>query len=78
MSRRDVMRYLEYIRQSGVINMFGAHPILNWTKKDLHRWLYGQKQDPEYIEEQIEELKGDYEDDNESEIDSLRRTIKYY
>lgn len=73
--RRDVMRYLEYIRQSGVINMFGAHPILNWTKKDLHRWLYGQKQDPEYIEEQIEELKDDYEDDNESEIDSLEEQL---
>ena len=74
--RRDVMRYLEYIRESGVINMFGAHPILNWTKKDLHRWLYGQKQDPEYIEEQIEELKGDYEDDNESEIDSLEEQLR--
>lgn len=74
--KRDVMRYLEYIRESGVINMFGAHPILNWTKKDLHRWLYGQKQDPEYIEEQIEELKGDYEDDNESEIDSLEEQLR--
>ncbi len=74
--RRDVMRYLETLRESGVINMFGAYPILNWTRKDLHRWLYGQKQDPEYIEEQIEELKDDYEDDNESEIDSLEEQLK--
>jgi hypothetical protein len=74
--RRDVMRYLEYIRESGIINMFGAHPILNWTKKDLHRWLYGQKLDPEYVEEQIEDLKNDYEDDNESEIDSLEEQLR--
>lgn len=74
--RRDVMRYLETLRESGVINMFGAYPILNWTRKDLHRWLYGQKQDPEYIEDRIEELKDDYEDDNESEIELLEEHLR--
>ena len=74
--RRDVMRYLEYIRESGLLNMFGAYPLLNWTKKDMERWLYGQKQDIESIEYQIEELKDDYEDDNESEIESLEEQLR--
>ena len=74
--RSDVMRYLEYIRESGLINMFGAHPLLNWTRKDMERWLYGQKQDIESIEYQIEELKDDYEDDNESEIESLEEQLR--
>ena len=74
--RRDVMRYLEYIRESGLLNMFGAHPLLNWNKKDMERWLYGQRQDIESIEYQIEELKDDYEDDNESEIESLEEQLR--
>ena len=74
--RRDVVRYLEYIRESGLLNMFGAHPLLNWNKKDMERWLYGQKQDIESIEYQIEELKDDYEDDNESEIESLEEQLR--
>jgi len=73
--KRDVMRYLEYIRESGLINMIGAHPILNWTKKDMERWLYGQKQDIESIEDEIGNLKYE-EDDNESEIDSLEEQLK--
>ena len=74
--RRDVVRYLEYIRESGLLNMFGAHPLLNWNKKDMERWLYGQRQDIESIEYQIEELKDDYEDDNESEIESLEEQLR--
>ena len=74
--RRDVMRYLEYIRESGLLNMFGAYPLLNWTRKDMERWLYGQRQDIESIEYQIEELKDDYEDDNESEIESLEEQLR--
>jgi hypothetical protein len=74
--RRDVVRYLEYIRESGLLNMFGAYPLLNWTKDDMERWLYGQKQDIESIEYQIEELKDDYEDDNESEIESLEEQLR--
>ena len=56
--------------------MFGAYPLLNWTKEDMERWLYGQKQDIESIEYQIEELKDDYEDDNESEIESLEEQLR--
>jgi len=74
-NKRDVMRYIEYIRESGLINMFGAHPILNWTKKDMERWLYGQNQDIESIEDEIGNLKYE-EDDNESEIDSLEEHLK--
>ncbi len=76
--RRDVVRYLEDIRESGLINMFGAAPILNWTKDDLHRWLYGMNNDIESLESQIESLKDedDYEDDNEYEIDSLEEQLE--
>jgi|14BtaG_2_1085337.scaffolds.fasta_scaffold77875_2 hypothetical protein len=76
--RRDVVRYLEDIRESGLINMFGAAPILNWTKDDLHRWLYSMSNDIESLESRIESLKDedDYEDDNEYEIDSLEEQLE--
>ncbi len=63
--RRDLLKYLEKIRQSGLTNMFGAHPILNWTKEDLHRWLYGMRKDLDSLEEEkerIDELEYDDED----------------
>ncbi len=63
--RRDLLKYLEKIRQSGLTNMFGAHPILNWTKDDLHRWLYGMRKDLDSLEEEkerIDELEYDDED----------------
>lgn len=72
--RRDVVRYLEDIRESGLINMFGAAPILNWAKDDLHRWLYGMSNDIESLESRIESLKD--EDDNEYEIDSLEEQLE--
>ena len=76
-----IVGWLEKLRESGVINMFGCSPMLNWTEDDLHRWLYGQKQDPESIEEQIEELEYDNEDgENDSEIESMTHqleTIQY-
>ena len=78
---RIVVKWLEKLKESGVINMFGCSPMLNWTEKDLHRWLYGQKQDPESIEEQIEELEYENEDgDNDSDIEMLEsqlESIKY-
>ena len=51
------------LRQSGIVNMFGASPILNWTKDDLHRFLYGERNDPESIESEIEEEE--YDNDEE-------------
>ena len=71
--RRDIMKYLESIRQSGIINMFGAAPILNWTKDDLHRFLYGERNDPESIENQMEE-EGEYD---EYEDEERGRSISY-
>jgi hypothetical protein len=74
---RIVVQWLEKLRESGVINMFGCSPMLNWTEKDLHRWLYGQKQDPESIEEQIEELEYENEDgDNDSDIEMLENQLE--
>ena len=80
MDRSDVsavIRFLEKLRESGVINMFGASPILNWTRDDLQRWLYGQKQDPEYIESQIEELEYENEDgENDSQIETMTHQLE--
>ena len=76
LNRREfsvIVGWLEKLRESGVINMFGCSPMLNWTEKDLHRWLYGRKMDLESIEEAIEELEYENEDgENDSEIDSMR------
>ena len=68
-----IVGWLEKLRESGVINMFGCSPMLNWTKDDLHRWLYGRKMDLESIEDAIEELEYENEDgENDSEIDNMR------
>jgi hypothetical protein len=78
-----LIKYLEKIRESGLINMFGAHPLLNWAKDDLHRWLYGMSKDVESLEQQKEDLEHDIEnaDDEdrsmyESELDSLEEQIE--
>lgn len=62
-----VFKFLENLRQSGLINMYGASPLLNWTRDDLHRWLYGMGKDPESLEEEIENL--DYYDEDEDDED---------
>ena len=62
-----VFKFLENLRQSGLINMYGASPLLNWTRDDLHRWLYGMGKDPESLEEEIENL--DYYDEYEDDED---------
>ena len=84
LNRREfsvIVGWLEKLRESGVINMFGCSPMLNWAPEDLHRWLYGQKQDPESIERQIEELEYENEDgENDSQIESMTQqleTIQY-
>jgi len=75
--RRDIMRYFEMLRQSGIINMFGAHSILNWAKDDLHRFLYGERNDPESIEREIEEEEYDNEDgENDSDISILEDKLE--
>ena len=77
-----LIKYLEKIRESGLINMFGAHPLLNWAKDDLHRWLYGQKMDIESLEQRKEDLEYDIENEGEqsgiyeSELDSLEEQIE--
>jgi hypothetical protein len=75
--RRDIMKYFEMIRQSGIVNMFGAHPLLNWTKDDLHRFLYGERNDPESIEREIEEEEYDNEDgENDNTISILEDKLE--
>ena len=56
-STRDllfVVRYLETIRRSGLTNMYEASSLLNWTKSDLERWLYGQSKDLDSLEDDDE------------------------
>ena len=75
--RRDIMRYFESIRQSGIINMFGSSPILNWTRDDLERFLYGERNDPESIEREIEEEEYENEDgENDNTISILEEKLK--
>ena len=73
-----LIKYLEKIRESGLINMFGAHPILNWTKDDLHRWLYGMRKDLDSLETEKEELEYDDEDNEsyERDLDSIEEEIE--
>jgi hypothetical protein len=74
---RIIYLWLEKLKESSLINMFGCYPMLNWSEEDLHRWLYGQKMDPESIEEQIEELEYENEDgDNDYEIESLKSQLE--
>ena len=61
--------------------MFQSPPILNWAKDDLHRFLYGERSDPESIERSIEEEEYDNEDgENDTTISILKErlvTINY-
>jgi len=62
--------------------MFGASPILNWTKSDLERWLYGQSMDLHSLEQQKEDLEYDIDNEGEdsgiyeSELESVERKIQ--
>jgi len=77
LDKREIFRFFEKLRQSGVINMFGSSPILNWTKDDLHRWLYGMGKDPESMESEIEELEDDNEEgENDSDIELLQSQLE--
>jgi len=73
-NRRELFTYLEKIRESGIINMFGSPGILTYAKNDLYRFLVGQKKEPEYIESLIDDS------DDEEKKESLEKelsTIKY-
>jgi hypothetical protein len=75
--RRDIMKYFEMLRQSGIINMFGSHSILNWTRDDLNRFLYGERNDTESIEREIAEEEHDNEDgENDSTISILEDKLE--
>ena len=57
-------------------------PILNWTKSDLERWLYGQSMDLDSLEQQKEDLEYDIDNEGEdsgiyeSELESVERKIQ--
>ena len=72
---RDILKYLEKLRLSGLTNMFGAHPILNWAKDDLERWLYGMRKDLDSLEEEKERITDELEYDDEDSM-SYERDIE--
>ena len=77
LDKREIFRFFEQLRQSGVINMFGSSPILNWTKEDLHRWLYGMGKDIESLETEIEDLEYDNEEgENDGDIEMLQSQLE--
>lgn len=84
LEKKEIFRFFEQLRQSGVINMFGSSPILNWTKEDLHRWLYGMGKDVESLESEIENLESEIEDleydneegENDGDIEMLQSELK--
>ena len=55
--------------------MFGAHPILNWAKDDLERWLYGMRKDLDSLEEEKERITDELEYDDEDSM-SYERDIE--
>ena len=75
--KREIFRFFKHLRDSGLINMFGSHVILNWTKQDLERWLYGQRSDIETLEEEIEDLEYDNDEgDSDGDIAILQNKIE--
>ncbi len=80
--RRVLNAYLLKLRDSGLENMFGVAPILNWTQEDLHRYLYGKRMDLESLESHSDYedyWDGDDEDDsgrNEELIEIIRYLLK--
>jgi len=74
-----IFKYLESLRNSGLINMYGASPLLNWTEDDLQRWLYGMKKDPDSLRDEIEGYDNDDEDEEDrmdSDITQLEEQLK--
>ena len=65
---QKVMKYLEMLRQSGLENMMGAYRLLNWTKDDLERYLYGKRKDLDSLEDDGEIENIEYLLDNKQEI----------
>lgn len=85
--KKTLMQYIEALRRSGVINMFGSYPILNWTREDLERWLYGRGKDLESLEYEMEseyegeDWDGEFDDSEPETRDDIvteqYRMVKY-
>jgi len=83
LSRSDggiAFRYLEALRNSGLVNMFGASIFLTYTTDDLERFLYGERSTPNDIDSEIEDLEyendeGDYDGEIES-LEEKKENIK--
>jgi hypothetical protein len=54
-AKKKLFTYLMILRDSGLENMYGVAPILNWTRDDLERYLYGKRLDLESLESRMED-----------------------
>lgn len=74
--KKEIFKFLNALRSSGIINMHGSHPILCWTKEDLERWLYGNRFDIDSLTQEIEDLEYDNEEgENDSKIEMVQNKI---
>jgi len=79
-----VFKYLETLRGSGIVNMFGSSVFLTYTEDDLERFLYSQRLTPNDLDRKIGELEydndeGDYDNDEgdyDSDIENLEEKKK--
>jgi hypothetical protein len=69
--KKPLLQYLEVLRLSGLVNMFESPAILNWTRDDLHRWLYGQRSDVESLEERLENADEDEYESIEHQLELI-------
>jgi hypothetical protein len=82
--KKKIFKYLETLRRSGIINMIIGYfmpgseitpsEILTYTKKDLYRFLYGKKLDPDYLRgksknNNYDDEDNDYEDNDYEDND---------
>lgn len=69
-----IVRWIEKLKESGLINMLASAPLLSYTESELNRWLYGKGSDVESIESEIKILEYDNDEgENDSEIENLEK-----
>lgn len=72
-----VFKYLETLKESGIVNMFGSSVFLTYTEDDLERFLYSQRLTPNDLDREIGELEYDNDEgDYDSDIENLEESKK--
>lgn len=72
-----VFKYLETLKESGIVNMFGSSVFLTYTEDDLERFLYSQRLTPNDLDREMDELEYDNDEgDYDSDIEDLEESKK--